>query len=68
MSEPNEAVFHHYRNLVAQNEEVHQDVDELVDRFLYIFYRLGVNQARGISPDKMAEVAIEIVKMHYSEI
>ena len=68
MGEVSSLVFQHYRNLMAQNKEVHQDVDELVDRFLYVFYRLGANQARGISPDKMAEVAIEIVKMHYSEI
>ena len=62
-----ETILGHYRKLVAQNKEIHKNIDDLVDKFLYIFYRLNVNKSRGDSiGENMALIAMRILELSIS--
>ena len=62
-----ETILQHYRKLVAQNKESHKNIDDLVDKFLYIFYRLNVNKSREDSiGENMALIAMRILELSIS--
>ena len=63
----NEVIFDSNENIanIQQNTE---DINVLLDVFWHIFYSLKKEEKSGISVDKISEIAMEMVKIYYSEI
>lgn len=53
---------------IAKVQQSTEDIDCLLDAFWHIFHKVNSEKTLGISEDKVAEIAMEMVKIYYSEI
>ena len=63
----NEVIFDSNEN-IANIQQSTEDINGLLDVFWHIFYSLKKEEKSGISVDKISEIAMEMVKIYYSEI
>ena len=63
----NEVIFDSNEN-IANIQQSTEDINSLLDVFWHIFYSLKKEENSGISVDKISEIAMEMVKIYYSEI